>query len=77
MAHASVGKNQHVVPEHFTCGLRIRTVRRFVKRSQRFVDGFVYVFFTVSFCGCSLFAVHTVFGQAERRSFGAIHMPVL
>jgi len=23
------------------------------------------------------FAVRTVFGQAERRSFGAIHMPVL
>ena len=25
----------------------------------------------------SPFAVRTVFGQAERRSFGAIHMPVL
>ena len=44
MPHASVGKNQHVIPEHFTCGLCIGIVRCLVERFQRFIDGLVFFF---------------------------------
>ena len=44
MPHAGVGKNQHVVPKHFSCGLCVGIVRRLVKRPQRFIDSFVFFF---------------------------------
>ena len=51
------------------------------KSPLRLVQSFILRLFAVR-CSlfavrCSLFAVRTVFGSAERRSFGAIHIPVL